>query len=96
MTAIHYETLVDAIQDLQKRGYLLDFNSQKQDLCDSDAFIVDEYHRFEGLTDPADSSILFAIRSSNGDKGIYVDAFGTCASSNFIQSLPGFGKPALW
>jgi hypothetical protein len=39
-------------------------------------FVVDEYHRFEGMSNPDDNSIVFAISSSDGVKGTLVDAYG--------------------
>jgi hypothetical protein len=44
-------------------------------------FHVDEVHRFEGMTNPDDSSILMAIQSTSGIKGILVDAYGVYAES---------------
>jgi hypothetical protein len=85
----NFETLTEAIADLRKRGYLHDFNLQSEwieclplnlQLKPAD-FHVDEVHRFEGMNDPDDSSILFAIRSPRGVKGILVDAYGAYAES---------------
>jgi hypothetical protein len=42
-----------------------------------------EFQRFVGMTDPADSLMLYALRSETGEKGIFVDAFGTNASWDF-------------
>jgi len=44
-------------------------------------FTVDEYHRFEGMSSTDDNSIVFAITSDNGVKGILVDAYGVYASN---------------
>jgi hypothetical protein len=83
------ETLTEAITDLRNRGYEHDFNLHSEWLeCQKLTlqlkpmdFHVDEVHRFEGMTNPDDSSILFAIRSPQGVKGILVDAYGTYAES---------------
>jgi hypothetical protein len=85
----NFETLTEAITDLRKRGYEHDFNLQSEWIeCQSlnvklkpDDFHVDEVHRFEGLNDPDDSAILFAIRSPLGIKGILVDAYGAYSES---------------
>lgn len=85
----NFETLSEAITDLRKRDYVHDFNLRSEwiecspldlKLMPSD-FHVDEVHRFEGMNDPDDSSILFAIQSPNGIKGILVDAYGAYAES---------------
>jgi hypothetical protein len=79
-----YTTLSEAINDLKKRGYTEDFNLQPHCLeCTSlnvqwqpEHFQVDEYHRFEGMSNPDDNSIVFAISSKDGVKGTLVDAYG--------------------
>lgn len=38
--------------------------------------LIREYHRFEGVSDPDDLSIVYAIESQTGTRGILVDAFG--------------------
>ena len=48
---------------------------QDQDLDASEA-IIKEVYRFEGMSNPADNSIVYAIECNNGDKGVIVDAYG--------------------
>ena len=84
-----FETLSEAMADLAKRGYTNDFNLHPEWIeCPPlnlrfgpTDFHVDEVHRFEGMNDPDDSSILFAIRSTAGVKGLLVDAYGAYANS---------------
>ena len=79
-----YDSLADAIKALQQRGYVQDFNLHPEWIeCPSlklrlapEEFHVDEIHRFEGMTNPDDSTILFAISSATGMKGLLVDAYG--------------------
>jgi hypothetical protein len=79
-----YNTLSEALTDLKKRGYKEDFNLQPHCIeCSAlnlqwhpEKFTVDEYHRFEGMSDPDDNSIVFAISSDDGVKGTVVDAYG--------------------
>jgi hypothetical protein len=84
-----FDTLSQAITDLKKAGYVNDFNLhpewiecpplQKKFLPTE--FHVDEVHRFEGMNNPDDSSVLYAISSSSGVKGLLIDAYGAYASS---------------
>ncbi len=84
-----FETLAEAIADLSSRGYQSDFNLHPEWIeCPPlnqrfghAEFHVDEVHRFEGMNDPDDSSILFAIRTNSGVKGVLVDAYGAYAQS---------------
>jgi hypothetical protein len=79
-----FETLSEAMIALKKSGYDVDFNIHSDRIESSDAkyklkpeeFHVDELHRFEGMTNPDDSAILYAISSSKGIKGLLVDAYG--------------------
>ena len=85
----NYETLSQAIHSLQKRGYTYDFNlcsghiecnSLKLKLHPED-FAVDEIHRFEGMSSTDDNSVLYAISSKKGIKGLLVDAYGMYAEN---------------
>ncbi|HAD97521.1 MAG TPA: phosphoribosylpyrophosphate synthetase [Cryomorphaceae bacterium] len=79
-----YETLSQGIDELTKRGYTLDFNLLSDSIeCKSEdlrykpaEFHIDEFHRFEGMTNPDDMSILYAISTNDGRKGTMVDAYG--------------------
>jgi hypothetical protein len=80
----NYSSLSDALNDLKKRGYTEDFELQQHCLqCPSlrlelepEKFTVDEFYRFEGMSNPDDNSIVFAISSVDGVKGTLVDAYG--------------------
>jgi hypothetical protein len=44
-------------------------------------FTVEEFYRFEGMSNPDDNSVLFAISSDDGIKGTLVDAYGVYADN---------------
>jgi hypothetical protein len=51
---------------------------------------IANFYRFEGESDPADTSILYAIETYDGHKGIISDAYGVYADegvSEFLQSV---------
>ena len=50
----------------------------------SDELSIVEHHRFEGMSDPDDSSVVYALEAPNGLKGVLVDAYG--AYSNWKTS----------
>lgn len=93
-----YRTLSEAIADLQKRGFTEDYNF-KEDRIESrgsnlsyspDEFEIVEHHRFEGMSNPDDNSVIYAISGKDGSKGILVDAYGVYASpltDELIQKL---------
>ena len=85
-----FETLSETMEYLKGSGYIHDFNLHPDWIeCPPlklklapDQFHVDQVHRFEGITSSADdSAILFAVSSSNGVKGLLVDAYGPYAES---------------
>jgi hypothetical protein len=77
-----YDTVSQAITELKKRGYITDFNLEEncivchQEKFDPDDFEITEVYRFEGDTDPADGSVVYAIESSTGMKGVLVNGYG--------------------
>lgn len=94
----NYTSLSEATNDLRVRGYSIDFNLKHDCIeCPSlqlrltpEKFTVDEFHRFEGMSSTDDNSIVFAISSENGLKGVLVDAYGVYSSSlndNMIKKL---------
>jgi hypothetical protein len=42
----------------------------------ADQLVIAEYYRFEGISDPDDMAILYAIETQSGIRGTLADAFG--------------------
>ena len=93
----NYETLVDATNDLMKRGYTANLSLEGDTIDDkaqnihmsAEEFEIDEFYRFEGASNPADMSIVYAVSSPKYNlKGILVNAYGTYAndSSSAIEA----------
>ena len=93
-----YNTLSEAMRKLREQGYTEDFNLHhdriecpRLDLkLQPEEFHVDEVHRYEGMTNPDDSEVLYVISSSQGVKGLLVDAYGVYTGSlspTMIKSL---------
>lgn len=84
-----YDTLTEALDGLRQEGFTQDYNLKPDCLyCQSDNIelrpadfdIVDVY-RFEGMSDPDDETVLYAIKANNGNKGTLVDAYGAYAEA---------------
>lgn len=93
-----YDTLSQGIEALKARGYTLDFNLTAKHLeCREldanyapDEFEIEEFHRFEGISNPDDMSILYAISTKSGKKGTLVDAYGAYSdplSAEMVQKM---------
>ena len=88
MSAKRYMNMVEAIEELKKRGFTANFEFLDQTFRDVDSgrtfkageLTIVEHYRFEGASDPDDMSIVYAIESDDGLKGIVADAFGLYAN----------------
>jgi len=84
-----YNTLSLATEALKKKGYVKEVEviNEHQICIDNDKKIkadevkIKEFHRFEGLSNPSDSSVVYAIKSNSGQKGLLIDAYGADASA---------------
>ncbi|CAN5915402.1 hypothetical protein BH11BAC7_BH11BAC7_34840 [soil metagenome] len=71
------ETLSEAMNRLQKEGY--NSNITKEEMLDLDPgdWQIDHTCRFEGMSNPDDNSILYAISKKDGSrKLLIVNAYG--------------------
>ena len=83
-----YATLTEALDDLKRRGYTLDFDLEPTRLVcgeanlqlQPDEFEIVEVYRFEGATSPDDSDVVYAIEGKHGQKGVLTDAYGAYAN----------------
>lgn len=61
----------------------------------SDHVKILNYYRFEGESDPSDSSILYALETKDGKKGLLIDAYGVYADPDkgkFISQVEDINK----
>lgn len=85
----HYDTITEAIEQLRKQGYTLDFNLAENRLrvgeqeYTADEFEIIDLYRYEGPSDPADEATVYALASPSGIKGILVSGYG--ASSDIAS-----------
>ncbi len=82
-----YRTLSEAINTLKEKGFKEDFNQWDADELltyikgeDGKKIKIVEFHRFEGTSDMGANSILYALQTSDGKRGLLVDAYGTYAN----------------
>lgn len=89
----HYATVTDAINQLRKKGFTVDFNLQKNRLVvgemefTADEFEIDEVYRYEGDSDPADEATVYAISSKSGVRGTLVTGYGASADPESEEIL---------
>lgn len=91
----NYKNLIEAVESLQKRGYIYNFHYKDSSLqCGeileklaAEDLIVTEYYRFEGMSDPVDNSVVYALESKFGHKGIVIDAYGAYSDENITEFM---------
>jgi hypothetical protein len=89
-----YDTLIEALTDLDKKGFTHNFHVNELGLSErkgeyfkpTDVKLI-EFHRFEGITNPSDMSILYAIETNSGLKGTVVDSYGADGSEEISKFM---------
>lgn len=90
--------MVEATEDLAKRGFTKNFSVGDNGLLHENNDItypptevkLVEFHRFDGMTNPEDDSIIYALETKNGAKGTVVDSYGVDGSeitSKFMSKV---------
>ena len=90
-----YATMTEAVDGLKSRGFTSNFeliDNKLQAMESARRFAANEltiveHHRFEGISNPADESIVFAIESRDGTRGVLVDAYGVYANPELTAFL---------
>lgn len=90
-----YSTLVEALNQLAKQGFTHNFRIDDRGLISENSnqvilpkqVMLKEFHRFEGMTNPSDMSIVYAIETSSGLKGTIVDSYGASASEQITKFM---------
>jgi hypothetical protein len=97
------KTLVSCLNSLVRNGFEEHFKVTEKGLkalrlekyYEAKDVKVLNYYRFEGDSDPADNSILYALETKDGLRGTLVDAFGPYADSkvtNFMTEVERVNK----
>jgi hypothetical protein len=94
-----YDNLIEALNDLKARGFTTDFNlafdsieCKETGTClQPEAFEIVEHYRFEGATNPSDSSVIYAVKAIDDSmKGVLISAYGVYSDElheSMIQKL---------
>ena len=98
-------SLINVEKRLNKDGFTQDFavvegrlqtigHDSNKSYAPDEVTIVD-FYRFEGESNPDDTSILYAIEANDGVKGTISSAYGVYADSNigdFLKQAEDLGK----
>ncbi len=92
-------TLSQVMEILRNKGYNEDFEMTGEGFTakktgatlSPDKVKIRKVYRFEGESNPGDMSVLYAMETDKGTKGILIDAYGTYAG-NESEALSEFLK----
>lgn len=95
------KTLSQVVNELVKAGYTTEFLYERNSLyCQvgnakcvlkPHDLVITQIYRFEGMNDPSDSAVVYAIESKQGKKGLLIDAYGVYADEQkiaFLKNIP--------
>jgi hypothetical protein len=89
------KTLSSCANKVKADGYTEDFQVTKKGLTTyneekvytPEQVSIVNFYRFEGASDPGDSTILYVIETSDGLKGTLSDGYGTYADSDVSKFI---------
>jgi hypothetical protein len=95
-------TLSRVLERLEEKGICREFRWTRDGFClehgnyyQPHELLIIRIFRFEGITDPADMSVLYLIRTNDGQTGYSLNAYGVYSShdgedgyDNFIRRVP--------
>ena len=84
MQRYEYTSMTEALKGLHARGFTTNFEFLNNAFCavdggrtfNAEELSILEHHRFEGVSDPDDEAIVYAIESGEGIRGTIADAYG--------------------
>jgi hypothetical protein len=90
-----YQTVAEAVRDLEQRGFTANFELigktfravESGKTFNPDDLTIVEHHRFEGASDPEELAVVYAIQAADGTNGILVDAYGVYANPDLSAFL---------
>lgn len=92
----HYATVTKALEELNNKGYTVDFNVQESKIINNpNDFEIQHIYRYEGESDPGDEATVFGIESKTGEKGVFVaglNAYTENSAAMILHDLSTKGK----
>lgn len=89
-------TLLEALERLRHRGFTATFEAavgpalrarESGRTYPPGELVIRETYRFEGVSDPDDLTVLYAIEAADGTRGTLVDAYGPYADPRLAAVL---------
>ena len=89
------KTLAECMESLKEQGFSDNFMAKENGLYDVDTkktytsqeIKIANFFRFEGASDPGDSSILYALEAEDGTKGLLSDSYGPSSDTRVTKFI---------
>lgn len=96
-------TLLSVLAKARSDGYTMDYTVTEHGLSPvngsksykPEEVKVENFYRFEGASDPSESSILYLIKTKDGNKGTVTDSYGAYADpliTAFMEQVQAIEK----
>ncbi|MES2648203.1 MAG: hypothetical protein V4717_15105 [Bacteroidota bacterium] len=97
------KSMTECVEKMHHDGYTNNFMATEEGLvCNETGEVfqpeqvkISNFFRFEGMSDPDDNSILYAIETTSGLKGTLVDGYGAFSDTEvneFIKAVENITK----
>lgn len=95
--------MVDILRKLHSEGYTVQFKAEEKGIISgatqkrykADKVHINHFYRFEGESSSDDSSVVYAIETSGGEKGTLIDSYGAYSDphiASFIKDVESIKK----
>lgn len=88
------ETIARVVDRLTKEGYSEQFRAEAEGLravhggtYAPEEVVVEKMARFEGISDPDDEAVVFAVRAPDGTRGTFTCTYGPEEEDDIEQSV---------
>lgn len=103
MEKVNMDSLVTVLASIEKLGFTSQFEVNGKIMVSlktdnhfmPDQIKVDHFYRFEGESNPGDSSIMYAIETHDKEKGTLIDGYGVTsdqATADFMRKVSDVKK----
>ena len=84
-TQYHYSTVLNALKELNEKGFILDFNLYENEIINHPKnYKITAIYRYDGENNPDEEATVYGIESVFGEKGVFVA--GGSANSNSVAA----------
>lgn len=103
MEKVNMDSLVIVLAEIEKLGFTSQFEVNGKNLVSlktdhhfmPEQIKITHFYRFEGESNPDDSSIMYALETDTNQKGTLVDGYGNAAdpaTADFIREVRDIHK----